>query len=180
VPHVNRAYARAMFSTPRSARGPSRALFNFDCLFKQHVDEWALPIERTADALLELRALIARRGHPAHLPIEVRFARGDGIWLSPCHGRDTAYVGVIAYMPFGRASEHRAFFVDYERLMARLGGRPHWAKRFGPDAAELGALYPRWRDFLELRARLDPSRVFANAYTDRVLGPAPRPLAESA
>jgi L-gulonolactone oxidase len=170
VPLINRAYARAMFARPRTANGPSRALFNFDCLFKQHVDEWAIPIEHTARAVRALRERIATRGFRVHLPIEVRFVKGDDIWLSPCYGRDTCYVGVIAYMPYGRPTRHDAYFAEFEDVMASFGGRPHWAKRFGPGPATLQALYPRWRDFAALRAELDPSGVFANAYTDRVLG----------
>ena len=38
------------------------------------------------------------------------------------------------------------------------------------DAAELAGRYPRFDDFLALRDRLDPDRLFANAYLDRVLG----------
>ena len=30
--------------------------------------------------------------------------------------------------------------------------------------------YPRWADFQAMRERLDPDRVFTNAYLDRVLG----------
>jgi hypothetical protein len=38
------------------------------------------------------------------------------------------------------------------------------------DAAVLRERYPRFGDFLALRDRLDPQRVFRNAYLDRVLG----------
>lgn len=171
VPLVNRAYARAMFSRPRSARGPSRAMFTFDCLFRQHVDEWAIPIERAAEALSRVRDLIEVRGFRAHLPIEVRFVRAETAWLSPAHARDTCYVGAIAYMPYGRAAEHSEYFEAFEDLMASFGGRPHWAKRFGPGVEALRPLYPRFSDFARARAALDPEGIFTNAYTRRVLGP---------
>ncbi len=171
VPPINRAYAKLMFSRARTARGPSRAMFNFDCLFKQHVDEWAIPIERTGEAMIRLRDLIATRGYRVHLPIEVRFVGREDTWLSPAYGRDTCYIGVISYMPYGRSAKYAEYFAEFERLMAEFGGRPHWAKRFGLTASELAPLYPRWKDFAELRARLDPQGVLANAYTERVLGP---------
>jgi L-gulonolactone oxidase len=172
IPDVNRWFARKMFATPRRSRERSDRQFNFDCLFRQRVNEWAIPIECTADALRGLRDLIARRGLRVHLPIEVRFARGDDAWLSPCHGRDSCYVGVIAYRPFGRPHPGTdEYFAAYEELMASFGGRPHWAKRFGPGPRELAALYPRWDDFQRMRTRLDPRGMLANAYTDRVLGP---------
>ena len=37
-------------------------------------------------------------------------------------------------------------------------------------AAELAALYPEWERFAAMRERLDPTGLFANDYTDRVLG----------
>jgi L-gulonolactone oxidase len=81
-------------------------------------------------------------------------------------------VGIIHYKPFGFDSgAHAPFFRDFERAMVAAGGRPHWAKRFGPGPRELAALYPRWDDFQRMRARLDPRGMLANAYTDRVLGP---------
>jgi L-gulonolactone oxidase len=38
------------------------------------------------------------------------------------------------------------------------------------DAASLATAYPRFGDFTALRDKLDPARVFANPYLDRVLG----------
>ncbi len=37
--------------------------------------------------------------------------------------------------------------------------------------ADLAPEYPRFADFLALRDRLDPDRLFSNPYLDRVLGP---------
>jgi L-gulono-1,4-lactone dehydrogenase len=38
-------------------------------------------------------------------------------------------------------------------------------------AATLAPKYPAWDRFQNVRNRLDPERRFANAYTERVLGP---------
>lgn len=176
IPLVNRWYTHLMFRTTRVSRKRGDRQFNCNCLFAQHVDEWAIPIERTGEALRGLRDLIARDGFRVHMPIEVRFVKGDDIWLSPCHERDSCYVGVIAYMPFGReTADHVAYFAAFESLMASLDGRPHWAKRFGPDAAWLQSRYPRWTDFQRIRAKHDPRGRLTNSYTDRVLGPISTP-----
>jgi L-gulonolactone oxidase len=179
VPALNRVYTRAMFSRPRVAAGPSHAMFTVDYgVFrpKAHTSEWAIPLAHTAEALRRLRALIAKRGFHVHVPIEVRFVNRDNVWLSPCYGRDSCYIGVMAYMPYGRAPGHEAFFEAFNALMLELDGRPHWAKRFSPEAATLRTRYPRWADFAALRQMLDPGSVFANTYTERVLGPLPVPL----
>ncbi|NET62029.1 MAG: FAD-linked oxidoreductase, partial [Symploca sp. SIO2E6] len=92
------------------------------------------------------------------------------IWLSPCQGRDSCYIGVINYLPYGKYVDCQAYFDDYEKIMAKLEGRPHWAKRFGPDAEELKKMYPHWNDFQQVRYQLDPDNRFGNSYSDRVLG----------
>ena len=38
------------------------------------------------------------------------------------------------------------------------------------DAEYLGKTYPRFEDFLGVRDRVDPKRMFANEYTRRVFG----------
>jgi hypothetical protein len=38
------------------------------------------------------------------------------------------------------------------------------------DAARLSALYPRFGDFLRVRAETDPEGRFSNAYLTRVFG----------
>jgi L-gulonolactone oxidase len=55
--------------------------------------------------------------------------------------------------------------------MDGLGGRPHWGKRHFQTAEGLRERYPEWDAFQAVRARLDPDGVFANQWTDRVLGP---------
>nr|VFK66269.1 MAG: L-gulonolactone oxidase [Candidatus Kentron sp. UNK]VFK71898.1 MAG: L-gulonolactone oxidase [Candidatus Kentron sp. UNK] len=168
IPIINKTGALARFNSIRHSKGPSFEQFTFDCLFKQHVNEWSIPLEHTAEALRGLRELIARKGYYAHLPIEVRFVRGDDIWLSPCQGRDSCYIGVIAYMPHGKPPRHEAYFADFERLMMRFDGRPHWGKFFKPDHEELARRYPHWEAFQRVRRRLDPDYRLRNAFTERV------------
>lgn len=54
--------------------------------------------------------------------------------------------------------------------MALPGPRPHWGKVFTTDPTEVRSQYPRLENFRTLRDRLDPDRVFANAFVDRLLG----------
>lgn len=170
IPSINQWYTQQQFATPRQSRSDSVTQFNFDCLFKQHVNEWCIPIQHTAQAILQVRDMIRQSGYQVHLPIEVRFVKGDDIWLSPCQGRDSCYIGVIAYLPYGQPVDYAAYFADYEQIMSNLGGRPHWAKRFGPGHQWLKDRYPHWNDFQAVRTELDPDHRFSNPYTERVLG----------
>jgi L-gulonolactone oxidase len=54
-----------------------------------------------------------------------------------------------------------------------VGGRPHWGKLHGLDAAALRDRYPRHGEFVAIRDRLDPAGLLSNAYLDRVLGSPP-------
>ena len=129
-------------------------------------------MEALPAALTGLREIIERHGVRAHFPVEVRFTAGDDITLSPARGRVTAWVGIIAYRPYGTShTRHEPYFEAFELLMAGLQGRPHWAKVLSPgiDAARLAALYPpgAWAEFAALRQRLDPSGVFLNPWARR-------------
>lgn len=170
IPAINRWYTQQQFAIPRQSCGDSVSQFNFNCLFKQDVNEWSIPIQHTADAILKIREMIRKDGYPAHLPIEVRFVKGDDIWLSPCQGRDSCYIGVIAYLPYSKPVDYANYFAGYEQIMENLDGRPHWAKRFGPDHQWLKDCYPHWADFQSVRRVLDPHQCFSNRYTERVLG----------
>nr|VFJ59670.1 MAG: L-gulonolactone oxidase [Candidatus Kentron sp. FM]VFJ60241.1 MAG: L-gulonolactone oxidase [Candidatus Kentron sp. FM]VFK12466.1 MAG: L-gulonolactone oxidase [Candidatus Kentron sp. FM] len=171
IPVINRLGARARFNKARQSKGPGLSQFTIDCLFKQHVNEWSIPLEHTAEALRGIRELIARKGYYAHLPIEVRFVRGDDTWLSPCQGRDSCYIGVIAYLPHGRPPHHEAYFADFEELMGTLSGRPHWGKFFRLEPERLAERYPRWEDFQRVRRHLDPDYRLRNTFTERVFAP---------
>ena len=87
--------------------------------------------------------------------------------LSTASGRRSGYIAVHRYF----RDRPDDYFRDVEAAMHQLGGRPHWGKRHFQTAATLRGRYPDWERFLAVRARLDPEGRFANAFTDRVLGP---------
>jgi FAD-linked oxidoreductase len=128
--------------------------------------EHALPVEAVVPALKEIRAMVDRKGYLLNFPVEVRFTKGDDVALSTAYGRDSAYIAVHVY----KGMECEPFFRDVEDILRGYDARPHWGKMHYRDAAELSTLYPKWNDFIALRDRLDPSRTFANAYTDTVFG----------
>ncbi|QAY60929.1 FAD-binding protein [Microbacterium protaetiae] len=128
--------------------------------------EYALPAEHVRTAFDRLRALIAEQRWRISFPVEVRFAAADELWLSTAHGRDSAYIAVHRYW----RENPTDYFEAVEQIMLELGGRPHWGKMHTLDAAALRERYPRFDDFVRLRDRLDPERMFENAYLRRVLG----------
>lgn len=128
--------------------------------------EYAVPRAELHGVLRELRAAVAGLEHGVIVPVEVRVARGDDIWLSTAHGRDTAYVAVHQYV----GMPHRRYFDAFERIALAVGGRPHWGKMHSLGAEELATRYPRFADFRRVRAEVDPDRKFGNRHLERVLG----------
>jgi len=128
--------------------------------------EWSLPADRGADALREIKALIARREFPLMFPLEYRWVKGDDLWLSPNFGRDSVHISVHQFvgMPFER------YFDAVQAICLAHGGRPHWGKVHSLKAAQLSRLYPRWDDFLVLRERMDPQGRFLTPYLRGLFG----------
>ncbi len=128
--------------------------------------EYAVPLEHLPDAFRALRRVVDERGWRVEFPVEVRVAAGDDLWMSTAHGRASGYLAVHRYWRVDPAEYFRAI----EEVMLAYDGRPHWGKMHTLDAAALRPRYPRFDDFVALRDRLDPNRVFRNPYLDRVLG----------
>ena len=128
--------------------------------------EYAVPRAALHDVLRELRAAVAALDFGVIVPVEVRVARGDDIWLSTAQGRDTAYIAVHQYI----GMPYRPYFDAFERIAGAVGGRPHWGKMHRLTADELRGRYPHFEDFRRVRAEVDPDGKFGNAYLARVLG----------
>ena len=128
--------------------------------------EYAIPRAAIPDALRDIRSLIDSRGWSISFPVEVRVAAADDNWLSTAEGRDSGYIAVHRYF----RDDHEAYFRGVEQIMRGYQGRPHWGKIHFQTSESLAGLYPHHADFVAARDRLDPDRVFTNAYLDRVLG----------
>ena len=164
TPVVNRRLQRHTCRRCGETRGRSDRVLTFPITMRQRVLEFGIPIERAGAALRELRDAIAREGHVAHSPVEVRFAPANDAWLSMAFGRATCYIGVIVYRPYGRTIAHERYFRMADALLSRFEGRPHWGKVHYHDAAALRRVYPEWDRFAALRRRLDPAGVFLNRH----------------
>jgi L-gulono-1,4-lactone dehydrogenase len=165
IPSLNRLVTRVSGTSTRVDR--SDRIFASPRLVRFTEMEYALPRPVAADAVRAIKA--TAEGHAINFPIEVRFVARDEALLSPAHERETAYVAVHAF----KGMEWEPFFRAVEAIADQYGGRPHWGKRHFQTAATLAPRYPGWERFAAVRERMDPAGVFSNAYTDRVLGPAP-------
>jgi L-gulono-1,4-lactone dehydrogenase len=129
--------------------------------------EYAVPREAAEEMVRGVRDLVERSGLLVSFPVEIRVSAADDITLSTSSGRRSCYVAVHMY----KGTPYEQYFRAVESLACSLGGRPHWGKIHFQTAETLRGRYPGWDRFQELRRRMDPAGRYANAYTDRVLGP---------
>lgn len=168
IPQINRLVTRL---AGRSVRvDTSAAIFASPRLVRFTEMEYALPRASTPEAVRRVMAMIEQRGLAVPFPIEVRTVAADDAFLSTANGRESGFVAVHMF----RGMAWEPYFRAVEAIMDELGGRPHWGKRHFQTSATLRERYPDWDRFAAVRARLDPGGVFANAWTDRVLGPVAR------
>jgi FAD-linked oxidoreductase len=129
--------------------------------------EYGVPLDAVPDAIERINSLVGSLPFPPMFPIEVRVSQADDIALSTAHGRASGWIAIHQYI----GAPYESYFQAVEQIMNDYDGRPHWGKMHFQSAATLASRYPEWDLFQAARAELDPTGTFANAYTDRVLGP---------
>ena len=128
--------------------------------------EYHLPREFGLTALREIRSALESHHHEVFFPIEVRYVKADDIWLSPFYQRDCCSIAVHRYF----AEDYRPYFKTVEPILRKYHGRPHWGKLNTLQREDLRKLYPRWDDFAQVRAELDPQGRFLNRYLRGLFG----------
>ena len=124
--------------------------------------EYAVPCVHAVAAVRALRTLGPMLA-PLLLTSEIRAVAADSYWLCPFSERDSVCLH-FTWKPL--AEDVHAALLEIESVLAPFEPRPHWGKLF---LQAPGARYPRLPEFRALRDRLDPGRVFANAF-DGLLG----------
>ncbi|MHB8531493.1 MAG: D-arabinono-1,4-lactone oxidase, partial [Solirubrobacteraceae bacterium] len=164
IPQINRLVTRLAGSSERVER--SFEIFASPRLVRFTEMEYALPRAHTMEALQAVLEMVQRRRLHVPFPIEVRTVAQDDALLSTAAERDSGFVAVHMF----EGMQWRPYFEAVEEIMDRFEGRPHWGKRHFQTAETLRGRYPAWDRFQAVRARLDPHGLFANEWTDRVLG----------
>ncbi|GAA1205690.1 D-arabinono-1,4-lactone oxidase [Rhodoglobus aureus] len=164
IPPINRLAVK--LSGNRDFTDVSSRVFVTDRTVRFREMEYAIPIEAVPDAVRAIQKLITDRRWKVSFPIEVRSAAADSLLLSTASGRATGYVAVHRYW----REDPTEYFREVEAIMVAHDGRPHWGKLHNRHADSLAATYPGFNEFLAIRDRLDPGRVFANDYLRQVLG----------
>jgi len=122
--------------------------------------EFSVPADEGPDTIREIKAWIEKERLAVHFPMEFRYVKGDDIYLSPHHGRDSAAISVHQFV----GMDYARYFDGAEAIFRNHGGRPHWGKLHSHRAGELESLYPKWDAFQRIREEVDPDGVFMSPY----------------
>ena len=127
--------------------------------------EYSVPITAGAECVREILKTIYDQAIEVGFPLEYRYVSGDDPWLSMAYGTE----------PHATISIHRTASQDYkpyfdiiEPIFWKYGGRPHWGKLHSLGNKELAQLYPRFRDFMEIRESMDPRGRMLNQHLRRL------------
>ncbi len=145
-------YSHKVYATVRNVR------------FKEM--EYNIPAEHFKDCIKQLKQMVEQNEYGIFFPVECRFVQSDDIWLSPAYGRASAYIAVHVYAN----KEHDPYFADMEQLFNAYAGRPHWGKMHTRKADYFSKNYEKWDDFLALREKMDPTKLFLNPHLEGVFG----------
>jgi xylitol oxidase len=128
--------------------------------------EFFVPFDRGYQAIRAVETL--RDSITPHLYItELRAIAADDLWMS------MAYRRLSLGIHFTWKLEPDAVMNLLPRIEAKLapyGARPHWAKIFTMNTAEIAPLYPRMQDFRTLAQQFDPQGKFQNRYIRDLVG----------
>lgn len=165
---LRKAAAHALLSTakPEEAVDEGWKLLSTERPVRFNEMEYHLPPEAQIPALKEVVATIEKHRPDVFFPIEVRRIAADDAWLSPFNAGPRGSVAVHCHYK----DQYGFMFELIEPIFRRHGGRPHWGKLHSLGAADFAALYPRWKDFLEVRRELDPEGRLLNPFLHKVFG----------
>jgi L-gulono-1,4-lactone dehydrogenase len=167
IPRLNAVAARAL--SARTYSDVAHRVFTSPRRVVFREMEYAVPRAAGLDALREARRVVEASDWRISFPVEIRVAPADDVALSTAYERDSFYLAFHTHHRSDLAT-HTAYLSAMEAVLRDHDGRPHWGKLHTRTAADLAPAYPRFGEFLALRDRLDPDRVFANDHLRRVLG----------
>lgn len=122
--------------------------------------EYNVPVEAYDDVVKDLIKCVNTKFKHIYFPIEHRFVQQDDIYLSPAHGRDSAYIACHVH----HKKDCKAYFKALEDIFLAYDGRPHWGKMHTLTRQNLEKTYPKFDAFLTQRATHDPNEIFLTDY----------------
>ncbi len=127
--------------------------------------EYSVPAEVGADCVREILRTIYDQAIEVAFPLEFRYVSPEDPWLSMAYG-DEPHATISIHRT--ASADYRPYFDIIEPIFWKYGGRPHWGKIHSLGHNELKELYPRYREFMEVRESLDPEGRMLNEHLKKL------------
>lgn len=146
----------------------------------QNVDYKLLPVKFTeiwidiaqaTEVMRRLRKHYAQGGFNATgtTVCEIYATEKSKFWLSPAYDRDVIKIDLF-WFGYNVGDPAECFYPQFWELLKDLNYRLHWGKALSNDASYISKQYPRWQDFMRVRATMDPDQIFVSDYWRQHLG----------
>lgn len=127
--------------------------------------EYSVPADVGADCVREILRTIYDQAIEVAFPLEFRYVSPEDPWLSMAYG-DEPHATISIHRT--ASADYRPYFDIIEPIFWKYGGRPHWGKIHSLGHNELKVLYPRYREFMEVRESLDPEGRMLNEHLKKL------------
>lgn len=127
--------------------------------------EYSVPVAVGAECVREILKTIYDQAIDVAFPLEYRYVSADDPWLSMAFG-DEPHATISIHRTAGE--DYKPYFDIIEPIFWKYGGRPHWGKVHSLGHSELSQLYPRFKDFMEIRQALDPDGRLLNQHLKKL------------
>ena len=127
--------------------------------------EYSVPAEVGAECVREILKTIYDEAIDVSFPLEFRYVSPESPWLSMAYG-DEPHATISIHR--NASEDYRPYFDRIEPIFWKYGGRPHWGKIHSLGFHELDQLYPKFRDFTEIRKTLDPKGRLLNDHLKKL------------
>jgi hypothetical protein len=134
--------------------------------------EFWIPIAKTREVVNKLREHYAKQGISATgaFPCEIYAMKKSPFWMSPSYDLDMMRINLF-WFANNLGNPATDYFPQFWELLKEFDFRLHWGKYLPADSAKyLKAQYPRWNDFMKIRAEMDPNQIFVTEYWGKHLG----------
>ena len=149
--------------SPQTRIEKSYEIFIINYYVSPHTQqEVSVNIKDCQASLKTLHEFVNQNNIPVNAFIEVRNVKGDEFWLSPNYQRDSCQLTQLLYHPTTKTYEQ--YFFEYFDMISEFQPRPHWGKHFKLNPNHLATIYPKFKNFLAVKNRLDPSGIMTNTF----------------
>ena len=141
-------------------------------VFPIKLQEIGIAFEDTLDAISDIRSIVDKKKYCFALNgVYFRFSNASNSALSMNAGRKTTFISIeYALNPNGKAPINYDVFQEIEQLLLnKYQGRPHFGKNSVPVFLGVKHKFPKFDQFLALKAELDPDNMYSNNFWERIV-----------